>query len=67
MGGELFNRVVERRKFPEPTAKLYMYQICVAIEYLHARGMAHRDISLENVLLTDGPEETCVRVMKHHQ
>lgn len=29
VGGELFNRVVERKRFPEPMAKLYMYQVCV--------------------------------------
>merc|ERR1712070_1063054 len=32
-------------------------QLLIAVRYLHDRGIAHRDISLENVLLTDHPEK----------
>ena len=40
-GGELFDKIVEKSKVPEGDAKLYFYQICSAIEYLHAKVSNH--------------------------
>ena len=63
MRGELFSVVAERSRLTEPVAKTYMLQVLAAVQYLHKCGVAHRDISLENVLLTDDPEDRCVRLM----
>ena len=50
-GGELFTHVSGRGGFPEAQAKTWARQIVEAVACLHANGVAHRDISLENTLL----------------
>ena len=52
-GGELFDRIVEKQHFDEPTTRLVMKQLLEAVAYLHARGIAHRDIKPENILLAE--------------
>jgi len=52
-GGEFFS-VVASRAVSENDVRLYMWQILKAVAYLHRHFIAHRDISLENVLLKDG-------------
>jgi len=49
-GGELFDRVAALGRFTEKDAQDTMYQILVAINYIHTRGIVHRDIKLENFL-----------------
>uniref|UniRef100_A0A7S4EZY2 Protein kinase domain-containing protein n=3 Tax=Chrysotila carterae TaxID=13221 RepID=A0A7S4EZY2_CHRCT len=49
--GELFSRVIDKGNLDEPEAKVYFAQIMGALDFLHGRGIAHRDLKLENVLL----------------
>merc|ERR1719183_2388648 len=49
-GGELFQRVQERRKFNETDAADASSQMLLAINYVHSHGMVHRDLKLENFL-----------------
>lgn len=37
--------------FPEKTARLWFGQLAKAINYMHDKGVAHRDLKTENVLL----------------
>ncbi|KAM3938032.1 serine/threonine-protein kinase Chk2 isoform 2-T2 [Leptodactylus fuscus] len=60
-GGELFNRVLESR-LKESTVKLYFYQILLAVQYLHDNAIIHRDLKLENVLLSSTCEECCIKI-----
>lgn len=52
-GGDLFNRVVEVKRFEENEASLIMAQILSGVTYLHSKKIIHRDLKLENVLLED--------------
>lgn len=57
-GGELFDNVKDNGKCSEEVARGYFSQILDGVEYLHSLGIYHRDLSLENLILTkDG---TCV-------
>lgn len=49
-GGELFDRVVEKKRFTEKDAADTLYQILLAINYIHSHGIVHRDVKLENFL-----------------
>lgn len=51
-GGELFDRIVERGNFSEYEAKIVMRQLLSALCEMHCRGVLHRDVKPENLLLT---------------
>lgn len=50
-GGDLFDRILEREKYPEDDAREVMRNILPALAYLHERNIVHRDIKPENILL----------------
>lgn len=52
-GGELYDYLVERGTMPEAEARRIFGQLCLAVAYVHDRGIVHRDLKLENVLLDE--------------
>jgi len=52
-GGELYEMIVERKTFSEKDTAHIISQVFSALEYLHGVGIVHRDLKLENMLLTD--------------
>lgn len=49
-GGELFDFIAENTHFTETHAATVMCDLLNALSYLHSRGIAHRDVKLENLL-----------------
>ena len=54
--GDLFGIVQQEDILSERRALNYTYQILLGIEHMHRNGFAHRDLSLENVLVNDNDE-----------
>ncbi|CAO2171526.1 unnamed protein product [Urochloa humidicola] len=50
-GGELFARLAQSPRLPEPVARRYFQQLVTAVEFCHSRGVYHRDLKPENLLL----------------
>jgi serine/threonine protein kinase len=45
-GGELFDRIVERRRYSEAHARELMYRLLSALAYAHSIGVVHRDLKV---------------------
>ncbi len=52
-GGELFFHLSKRGRFDEQTARFYLCEVLLGLEYLHARNILYRDLKLENILLDE--------------
>eukprot|EP00357_Protocruzia_adherens_P018021 CAMPEP_0114981574 /NCGR_PEP_ID=MMETSP0216-20121206/5617_1 /TAXON_ID=223996 /ORGANISM="Protocruzia adherens, Strain Boccale" /LENGTH=415 /DNA_ID=CAMNT_0002343255 /DNA_START=64 /DNA_END=1311 /DNA_ORIENTATION=+ len=50
-GGELSTLLKRQGKFDEQSVKVLIAQLISAIEYLHSKGIMHRDIQLRNLLM----------------
>lgn len=52
-GGDLFE-LLQRQphaRLPEPAARFYAAEICLALQHLHLHGVIYRDLKAENVLI----------------
>jgi len=61
-GGELYKRIAELNHFSERSAARIVKQVLKAIHYMHSYGVIHRDIKLENILLTSAAEDASIKV-----
>ena len=50
-GGELHDIIAARGSLKEDEARRYFQQLINAVDYCHSRGVYHRDLKLENLLL----------------
>jgi len=49
-GGEVYERVARLRRFSEKDASHTLYQMLLAVNYIHSKSIVHRDLKLENFL-----------------
>ncbi|XP_068636598.1 CBL-interacting serine/threonine-protein kinase 23-like isoform X2 [Aristolochia californica] len=52
-GGELFSKVAKQGKLSEEAARKFFQQLINAVDYCHRKGVYHRDLKLENLLLDE--------------
>jgi serine/threonine-protein kinase SRK2 len=53
-GGSLFQYVQRQGRLKEAVARWFFQQLVVGVDYCHRKGVANRDIKLENTLLQVG-------------
>lgn len=60
-GGDLFDHLEQQPDncLPEREALLFVHQVAQAVAFLHWHNVAHRDLSLENILLQNGSAKLC--------
>lgn len=61
-GGDLLTRIQKNKLLPEPISKLFFYQMCHAIKYLHDHSITHRDLKPDNILLETAESETLIKI-----
>eukprot|EP00727_Mastigamoeba_balamuthi_P000115 m51a1_g1010 putative myosin light chain kinase (388) ;mRNA; f:597582-599415 len=55
-GGELFSKICFHGHMAEEDARVVFSQILSAVNYLHSRGVAHRDLKAQNILVSNSLE-----------
>lgn len=59
VGGDLFSYLSQDsqvlKALPESEAVVALYQICNGLYFLHRRGIVHRDLKLDNILVMGAP------------
>ena len=62
VGGELFDRIVEKGAYSEAEASTLVKHILEAISYLHQQNICHRDLKPENLLLATQESDTDIKI-----
>ncbi|KAM8953028.1 hormonally up-regulated neu tumor-associated kinase-like [Pelodytes ibericus] len=53
LGGDLMDKICDKKKLEERDVRKYTRQIMSAVEHLHRHGIVHRDLKIENFLLDE--------------
>ncbi|KAL2306685.1 hypothetical protein Nmel_004615 [Mimus melanotis] len=53
LGGDLLDRIWDKKRLMESEVRRYTRQILSAVEHLHCQGIVHRDLKIENFLLDE--------------
>jgi serine/threonine protein kinase len=61
-GGELFDRIVQKNFYNEKEARDVVKVILDGMKYCHDKGIAHRDMKPENLLLTSKEDDSNVKI-----
>lgn len=53
-GGDLVNNLTDFGCLTEEDARIWFNQLVAALQYMHSRSIAHRDVKLDNIFLKNG-------------
>ena len=62
-GGELFEKLMQIGKFPEPDVAMIIKQILSALKHLHDKNIAHRDLKPENIIFESKGSEVNIKLI----
>ena len=58
-GGELYDRILQLKRFTEKDCANIMWQVLRGLNYMHKKNIAHRDIKPENILMESVDTSNC--------
>lgn len=61
-GGELYDRIQQRKFYPETEARTCLHNLLEGVVYVHSKGIMHRDLKPENILLTNKVSHTDIKI-----
>ncbi|XP_075265687.1 myosin light chain kinase A-like [Convolutriloba macropyga] len=62
-GSTLHEAVADRGSYAEEDARIVMKQTLSAVAHMHRRGVVHRDLKLENIMLSCPLDHTAIKVI----
>lgn len=62
-GGELFERIIQKKRYSEAEAANVIYKITSAINHCHSIGIVHRDLKPENILYENKSEFSDLKII----
>eukprot|EP00614_Pseudopedinella_elastica_P011944 CAMPEP_0172599222 /NCGR_PEP_ID=MMETSP1068-20121228/19296_1 /TAXON_ID=35684 /ORGANISM="Pseudopedinella elastica, Strain CCMP716" /LENGTH=224 /DNA_ID=CAMNT_0013399397 /DNA_START=105 /DNA_END=776 /DNA_ORIENTATION=+ len=62
VGGELFDRIVEKKHYNELMARDLVKIFLETLDFMHSNGIVHRDLKPENLLLADRNNDTDIKI-----
>lgn len=62
-GGELFERIRQKKQFTEGEASSIMKKLVNAVSFIHSRGVVHRDLKPENLVFTSTNENAEIKIV----
>eukprot|EP00930_Biecheleria_cincta_P024223 TRINITY_DN1735_c2_g1_i2.p1 TRINITY_DN1735_c2_g1~~TRINITY_DN1735_c2_g1_i2.p1 ORF type:complete len:587 (-),score=146.09 TRINITY_DN1735_c2_g1_i2:490-2250(-) len=62
-GGEVFSMILSLKRFTEANAATLGAQMLTSIDYIHKKGVMHRDIKAENFLLHEKSPTSCLKMI----
>jgi len=61
-GGEMFDRILEKKHLSEKDAAVLAKQMLSALVYMHSKGIVHRDLKPENILYCSFEEDSPIKI-----
>eukprot|EP01052_Picozoa_sp_SAG31_P024756 SAG31_NODE_2128_length_6389_cov_2.933079_2_plen_157_part_00 len=60
--GALFDVVAAGKPLTEDEARFAFNQMCSAVQYCHEQNVVHRDLKLENIVMTNTPDGSFLKI-----
>ena len=62
-GGSLFERIVATGFYTESQAAATLAMLCSALDFVHSRGIVHRDVKPENIMYATAAEDAPIKLV----